>query len=203
MNPRLISGLVLGASLLAGGVATSAPFIATFDGHTDMYGGALWRNDRPNNNDQRGAGLEHQKVIRVGQSILVVGTGSYTDITPMIPGAGLSSAGSRHPAPEGRGRGRHRFAGTGTRIQGLCASSKLDPIIGPREDQHGVLHEQRQPDWQNAHKMNGVPIDGGAAALVMYGYDPNGNRTRVYAKVLGPNCELAVSPAAAVRGQQR
>jgi MYXO-CTERM domain-containing protein len=190
MNPRLISGLVLGASLLAGGVATSAPFIATFEGHDDMYGGALWRNDRPNNNNQRGAGLEHQKVIRVGQNILVVGTGSYTNITPMIPGAGLSSAEAGILPPADAGADGIGSQARGTRIQGLCASYKLDPIMGLVKTNMAYFTNNDSPDWQNAHKMNGVPINGGAAALVMYGYDPNGNRTRVYAKVLGPNCEL-------------
>ena len=190
MNPRLISGLVVGASLLAGGAATSAPFIATFEGHSDMHGGALWRNDRPNNNDQRGAGLEHQKVIRVGNNILVVGTGSYTDVTPLIPGAGLSSAQAGVLPPKDAGADGIGSQAQGKRIQGLCTSYKLDPIMGLVKTNMSYFTNNDSPDWQNAHKLAGASIDGGTAALVTYGYDPNGNRTRVYARVLGPNCEL-------------
>jgi len=51
MTPRKLTGLVFGVSLL-GGVASAEPFIATFEAHNDMHAGALWRNDRPNNNNQ-------------------------------------------------------------------------------------------------------------------------------------------------------
>lgn len=193
MNPRLISGLVLGASLLAGGVATSAPAIATFEGHNDMYGGALWRNDRPNNNDQRGAGAEHQKVVRVGDQILVVATASYTNITPLIPGKGLSSAEAGILPPADAGADGIGSQARGTRIQGLCTSYKIDPIAGLVKTNQSYFTNNDSDDWQNAHKMAAVAIDGGKAALINYGFDPPNdgqNRTQLYAKVLGPDCAI-------------
>ena len=91
MKPRFLATVVLGSSLL-GGAAIAEPFIGTFEVHDDMHAGALWRNDRPNNNNQRGAGGEHESTVLLsGGRILVVATASYTNVTPMIPGAGLSS----------------------------------------------------------------------------------------------------------------
>src|SRR5882672_8493754 len=80
MNPRPIARLIVGASLV-GGVASADPFIAAFEAHDDMHAGALWRNDRPNNNNQRGAGIEHQSITLLKNGrVLVVGTASYTDV---------------------------------------------------------------------------------------------------------------------------
>src|ERR1043165_3301463 len=105
MTPRILTGLVLGATLV-GGAASAAPFIGQFEAHNDMHGGALWRNDRPNNNNQRGAGNEHLSITQLtGGYVLVVGTASYTDVTPLIPGAGLASphAGLRAPPAGAQG----------------------------------------------------------------------------------------------------
>lgn len=193
MNPRLISGLVLGASLLAGGVATSAPFIATFEGHNDMYGGALWRNDRPNNNDQRGAGMEHQSIARVGDQLLVFGTASYTNITPLIPGKGLSSAEAGILPPADAGADGIGSQARGTRIQGLCTSFRIDPIMGLVKTNQSYFTNNDSDDWQNAHKTAASAIDGGKAAVVTYGFDPPNdgqNRTYLYAKVIGPDCAI-------------
>src|ERR1041384_4225647 len=74
MNPRSFAGLIVGASLV-GGIAAADPFIATFEAHDDMHAGALWRNDRPNNNNQRGPGGEHESTVLLsGGRILVVAT---------------------------------------------------------------------------------------------------------------------------------
>lgn len=187
MKPRLLYGLVLGASLL-GGVAAAAPFIATFEAHDDMHAGALWRNDRPNNNAQRGAGCEHQSITMLkGNRIIVVCTASYTDVTPMIAGAGLSSleAGLRAPTDGDPGT-----QATGTRVEGLCSSYQVDATRGLVKTNMAYFTDNRSPDWQNMHKPMVSAVNGGSAALVLFGHDPNGNRTRVYGKVLGPNCEL-------------
>ncbi|HEY5934971.1 MAG TPA: hypothetical protein VIU61_10060, partial [Kofleriaceae bacterium] len=158
-----------------------------------MYGGALWRNDRPNNNDQRGAGMEHQKVVRIGDQILVVGTASYTDITPLIPGKGLSSAEAGILPPADAGADGIGSQARGTRIQGLCTSFRLDPIMGLVKTNQSYFTNNDSDDWQNAHKMAAVAIDGGTAALINYGFDPPNdgqNRTQLYAKVLGPDCAI-------------
>lgn len=191
MNPRFTKLFVLGASLLTSGAVSAAPFIGQFTAHDDMHAGALWANDRPNNNNQRGAGAEHQKIIRVGENILVVATGSYTDVVPMIPGAGMSSAEAGIlPPRDASGPGQFGAQAQGTRIQGLCTSYKIDATLGLVKTNMSYFTNNNSPDWQNAHKMSGVAIDGGKAALVTFGHDPNGNRTRIYARVLGPNCEI-------------
>ncbi|HEY0193565.1 MAG TPA: hypothetical protein VGC42_20755 [Kofleriaceae bacterium] len=90
MKTRFIAGAILGASLLSS-AAIAQPAIATFEAHDDMRAGALWKNDKPNNYQQRGAGMEHQSITQLANGkILVVGTASYTDIVPAIAGAGLS-----------------------------------------------------------------------------------------------------------------
>jgi MYXO-CTERM domain-containing protein len=187
MKSRLLTSLVLGASL-PGGAATAAPFIATFEAHNDMHAGALWRNDRPNNNAQRGGGCEHQAMtVLKGGKLIIVCTGSYTDVTPMIAGAGLSSldAGIRLPTDGDPG-----VQATGNRVEGLCVSYQLDATKGLVKTNMAYFTNNNSPDWQNMHKPMVAAIDGGKAALVLYGHDPNGNRTRVYGKVVGPNCEL-------------
>ena len=187
MNPRFLAGLVFGASLL-GGVASAEPFIATFEAHNDMHGGALWRNDRPNNNNQRGAGAEHQSVTLLsGGNVIVVATASYTDVTPLIPGAGLSSTEAGLLPPKDGDPGTQA---QGNRVEGLCTSYKLDATSGLVKTNMAYFTDNKSPDWQNMHKPHVQPVNGGAAALVLFGHDPNGNRTRVYGKVLGPNCEL-------------
>jgi uncharacterized protein (TIGR03382 family) len=187
MTPRTLTGLVLGATLV-GGAASAAPFIGQFEAHNDMHGGALWRNDRPNNNNQRGAGNEHLALTQLtGGYLLVVGTASYTDVTPLIPGAGLSSldAGLRAPADGDPGT-----QAQGTRVEGLCISYKLDATKGLVMNNMAYFTKNDSPDWQNMHRPDIVAVDGGKAAMVMYGYDENGNQTDLWAEALGPNCEI-------------
>jgi uncharacterized protein (TIGR03382 family) len=187
MNPRFLTSFVLGASFLSG-VASAEPTIDLFEAHNDMNAGALWRNDRPRNNDQRGVGLEHQSItLLTGGKVVVVGSGSYTDITPMIAGAGLSSQQAGVLAPTD---GNPGVQATGNRVEGLCASYNLDATQGLVKTNMAFFTNNKSPDWQNMHKPHVQPINGGTAALVLYGHDPNGNRTRIYGMVLGPNCEI-------------
>lgn len=187
MTPRKLTGLVFGVSLL-GGVASAEPFIATFEAHNDMHAGALWRNDRPNNNNQRGAGIEHQSITLLkGGKVLVVGTASYTDITPLIPGAGLSSTQAGVLPPKDSDPG---VQAQGNRVEGLCTSYTLDATKGLVLNNMSYFTKNDSPDWQNMHKPHASAINGGAAALVEYGYDPDGTNTKTYGMVLGPNCEI-------------
>jgi uncharacterized protein (TIGR03382 family) len=187
MNPRFLTSLVLGASFL-GGAASADPTIDLFEAHSDMHAGALWKNDRPRNNDQRGVGFEHQSITRLtGDHVVVVGSGSYTDVVPMIAGAGLSSQQAGVLAPTDGDPGVNA---TGNRVEGLCASYQLSATQGLVKTNMAFFTNNKSPDWQNMHKPHVQAIDKGAAALVLYGHDPNGNRTRVYGMVLGPNCEI-------------
>src|SRR4051794_5361012 len=187
MTPRPIARLVVGASLV-GGVAAADPFIATFEIHDDMHAGALWRNDRPNNNNQRGGGGEHQStVLLAGGRILVVATASYTNVTPMIAGAGLSSLEAGVLAAKDGDPG---VQAQGNRVEGLCAAYQLDSAQGLVKMNMAYFTKNDSPDWQNMHKPHIQAIDGGAAALVQYGYDPDGTNTSLYGMVLGPNCEV-------------
>jgi hypothetical protein len=114
-------------------------------------------------------------------------TASYTDVTPMIPGAGLSAlqAGLEVPLDGDPG-----VQATGTRVEGLCTSFQLDATQGLVKTNMAYFTKNNSPDWQNMHKPMLASINGGEAALALYGHDPNGNRTRVYGMVLGPNCEV-------------
>jgi uncharacterized protein (TIGR03382 family) len=186
MYPRLIARLVVGSSLF-GGIALADPHLTNFVIHDDMHAGAGWQNDRPRNNDQRGAGGEHQSIsVLSGGRILVVATASYTDITPAIAGAGLSSAQAGVLPPKDGDPG---VQAQGNRVEGLCAAYQLDANQGLTKVNVAYFTNNNSPDWQNAHKMHLQAVDGGKAALALYGYDPNGNRTQVHGTVLGPNCE--------------
>jgi uncharacterized protein (TIGR03382 family) len=187
MNPRSIAGLIVGASLV-GGVAAADPFIATFEAHDDMHAGALWRNDRPNNNNQRGVGCEHQSIVKLANNrILVVCSGSYTNVTPMIAGAGLSSTEAGLLPPKDGDPG---VQAQGNRVEGLCMSYQVDATKGLVMTNMAYFTNNDSPDWQNMHKPHAQPVNNGAAALVQYGYDPDGTNTNTYGMVLGPNCEI-------------
>ena len=187
MNPRILAGVVLGASLL-GTAAMAQPVIATFEAHDDMHGGALWKNDKPNNYQQRGAGMEHQSLTMLsGGKILVVGTASYTDVVPKITGAGLSSADAGVLPPKDGDPG---VQAQGNRVEGLCVSYTLDDTKGLVMNNMSYFTKNNSPDWRNMHKPHLQAVNGGAAALVQYGYAPDGNNTRTYGMVLGPNCEI-------------
>jgi MYXO-CTERM domain-containing protein len=187
MTPRPIAGLIVGASLV-GGIAAADPVITTLEAHDDMHAGALWRNDRPNNNNQRGVGCEHQSIVQLANNhILVVCSGSYTDVTPMIAGAGLSSADAGVLPPSDGDPG---VQAQGNRVEGLCLSYKLDATMGLVKTNMAYFTNNKSPDWQNMHKAHAQPVNSGAAALVEYGYDPDGTNTKVFGMVLGPNCEI-------------
>lgn len=187
MNPRPIASLIVGASLV-GGVASADPFIATFEAHDDMHAGALWRNDRPNNNNQRGVGCEHQSIVQLtGNHILVVCSGSYTDVTPMIAGAGLSSTEAGVLPPKESDPG---VQAQGNRVEGLCTSYQLDATKGLVMTNMAYFTDNNSPDWQNMHKPHAQAVNNQAAALVEYGYDPDGTNTKTFGMVLGPNCEI-------------
>ena len=187
MKTRYIAGAILGASLLSG-VAIAQPVIATFEAHDDMHAGALWKNDKPNNYQQRGAGMEHQSITQLANGkILVVGTASYTDVTPLIQGAGLSSLQANVLPPKDGDPG---VQAQGDRVQGLCISYSVDQTKGLVMNNMAYFTKNTSPDWRNAHKPHVQPVNSGAAALVQYGYAPDGNNTKVYGMVVGPNCEI-------------
>jgi uncharacterized protein (TIGR03382 family) len=180
---------LLGASLAASGTVQAAPFIAAFEAHNDINAGALWRNNRPNNNNQRGAGAEHTSMAVIGDRVIVLATASYTDVTPLIPGAGLSSQQAGVLPPSDGANGVPGVQPTGRRIQGLCTSYRLDPMVGLVKTNQSYFTNNNSPDWQNAHKMRAQVIDGGKAVLALYGYDPQGVNTKVYGRVLGGDCQ--------------
>lgn len=127
---------------------------------------------RPNNNnDQRGAGAEHCSTASLpnavgGPRVSFCCTASYTDI-PNSP--------------------------VNHRIQALCGSYQLDAMTGLK-DGNPLTADVMEPEWlkyitdndgdeyQNAHKMKLVPVLGGTAFAVFYGYDPD-NNTDTWAKV--------------------
>ena len=192
MKMNLLAGLVLGMSLVGGAARAESPFIADFPAHDDMHGGALWRNDNAQNNNQRGAGCEHHAVVylKAANKILMTCTGSYTDVTPKIAGAGLSSQDAGVLDPRDAGADGIGAQAQGNRVEGLCASYSLDATAGLVMNNMAYVTNNNSPDWQNMHKPQIYSVDGGAAAVVLYGYDPNGNNTATYGKVIGPNCEL-------------
>jgi uncharacterized protein (TIGR03382 family) len=193
---NLLSGLVLGASLLSGVAFADAPFIASFPVHDDMHAGALWKNNNPNNYDQRGAGCEHHSVVylKATNSMLMTCTGSYTDVTPAITSGGqLSSqaAGVLPPADDdGTGIGVQE-GNNNHRVEGLCAAYSLDATAGLKQNNMAYISSNNSDEWKNFHKPQFYAVDGGNAALVVYGYQPQGtNNTVTYGRVIGPNCEL-------------
>jgi hypothetical protein len=153
-----------------------------------MHAGALWKNDKPNNYQQRGAGMEHQSIVQLANNkILVIGTASYTDVTPKIAGAGLSSTEAGVLPPKDGDPG---VQAQGNRVEGLCVSYSLDETKGLVQNNMAYFTKNDSPDWRNMHKPHAQPVNSGAAALVQYGYAPDGNNTKVYGMVLGPNCEI-------------
>jgi len=135
--------------------------------HDGDHAGLLWNNG-PRNNDQRGAGAEHTAVADLvnaagGRVLMATATASYTD----VPGSPVQD-----------------------RIQGLCVSYKVDPMMGLIKGPARYFTDNRGDEYQNAHRMTMTPVLGGTAALVTYGYDPD-NNTRLYGMVLNPDCSTA------------
>ncbi len=207
MNAKLFAGLFLGMSLV-GGVAVadtasapSAPFIQEIHFHSDMFAGALWQNNNPQNQDQRGAGCEHASItyLSTAQRIMLTCTGSYTDITPLQT-TGFASANAVAPwSSLGAGVLNPRDADAngigvraqGQRVQALCASYKYDSVNGLVLVNSGYFTNNNSNDWRNGHKPTIIPINNGAAGLALYGYaPPDTNNTATYSMVLGPSCEM-------------
>jgi MYXO-CTERM domain-containing protein len=78
---------------------------------------------------------------------------------------------------------------TNTRLQGLCTAYALDPMVGLKMVTQKYISKNNSPDWQNMHKPAAQPVLAGTAALVTFGYDPNGNNTEGYAMAIGANCQ--------------
>jgi uncharacterized protein (TIGR03382 family) len=158
-----LTKILLAASLVPAS-AYAQGSIAEFDIHSGDQAGLLWQNG-PRNNDQRGAGAEHQAAALIpnaegGAKLVVSATASYTDI-PDSP--------------------------VNHRIQALCASYKLDPMQGLVKDQIKYVTNNNGDEYQNAHKISLTPVLGGTAVLQTYGYDPN-NNTQFYGQVLDGSC---------------
>lgn len=200
MKKLSVTGVLLGASLLAG-VATAGPTISQFPLHNEFNSGALWPNDQPRNNQFRGAGMEHQAMVQLADgTVLVVGTGSYTDIVPTK--GGLSSADAKVMKPTDAGTdplGRGAQPGTDAnnyRVQGLCFSVKPDATQGLVVNNSAYFTKNDGEHWKNANKMAIREIDGGKAALVVYGFNPKGeNNTVLYGTVIGPDCTVMSAQA--------
>jgi MYXO-CTERM domain-containing protein len=201
MMKTLLAGLVFGASLVGGVASADAPFIGDFVVHDDLNSGALWKNNNPQNQDQHGAGCEHSAItyLKSSNRILMTCTGSFTDITPAMT-TGFAATGAKPPmsSTEARvlppkdadqwGRGTQE---QGERVQGYCVSYKPDAQMGLIKTNEGYYTNNASNDWRNAHKPAAYSIDGGNAAVVLYGYAPNNtNNTATYSMVLGPNCEM-------------
>jgi uncharacterized protein (TIGR03382 family) len=206
MKKLSVTSVLLGASLLAGG-ATAGPTISQFPLHNEFNSGALWPNDQPRNNQFRGAGMEHQAMVQLADgTVLVVGTGSYTDIVPTK--GGLSSIDAKVMKPTDAGAdplGRGAQPGTDAnnyRVQGLCFSVKPDATQGLVVNNSAYFTKNDGEYWKNANKMAIREIDGGKAALVVYGFNPKGeNNTVLYGTVIGPDCTVMSAQARLFAGQ--
>lgn len=170
MKSTFLTSLLLGMVTGPAAAFAAAP-IHVFEVHNGDNAGRKWENNNPQNNDQRGAGLEHGKCSALKTAdgkprIVCIGTASYTDI---------SNAQQVNIA--------------NTRIQGLCAAYDFDAVAGLKPVVMKYISKNNSPDYQNYHKVWTTPVLDGTAVLSMYGYDPNGVNTATYAQVIGPNCE--------------
>lgn len=134
---------------------------------------------RRGNNNQLGVGVEqcNTTVAKQGtQSYLVtLCMGSYTDV-PLLDG----SIGE----PPGR-------------IQGLCSSVPLDPMLGPDTSRQVMKYvtDEVGDRRRNFHNPKITTIMGGSAVFVEYGYAPNNtNNTETMAKVISPTCDALSAP---------
>jgi MYXO-CTERM domain-containing protein len=166
MIPKL-AGSLFGAAIALTS-ATALAQIYSLEVHDGDNAGTAYpgENERRNNNNQLGAGIEHVRcgVLKAapgGPRLLCMGTASYTD----IPDSPVQD-----------------------RIQGLCISHRIDPMAGPVRTAMKYVTNNRGDQRQNAHAPVVAPVFGGTAAAVYYNYDPD-NNTRLYGKILGPDCE--------------
>jgi len=163
-----LAGTFVGAAIALASSAAMAQGIYTLNVHSGDNAGRAYENEEGNrnNNDQLGAGLEHtrcniMKAAVGGPRILCIGTGSYTD----IPGSPVQD-----------------------RIQGLCISHRLDPMQGLVQTAMKYVSNNRGDEYQNFHAPVAAPVFGGTAMAVYYNYDPD-NNTKLWGKILGPDCE--------------
>jgi MYXO-CTERM domain-containing protein len=165
MKSKTLTSLLL--AMIASPAAVFAGPMTAVPIHGGDNAGRLWDNGGPRNNDQRGAGAEHSSCawLKTKKSLVCLSTASYTDI---------SNAGAVNIAE--------------TRIQGLCASYKFDPMTGLKPIVTKYVSNNESPDYQNYHKVAARPVADGNYVMSMYGYDPNGVNTATYAQILDENC---------------
>ena len=164
-----LAGIFFGASIvLATGSAFAAPGSYDLEVHNGDNAGRAYPGEdrRRNNNDQEGAGLEHTRCAVLpnapgGARLMCVGTGSYTD----IPNSPVTD-----------------------RIQVLCTSHKLDATQGLVQSAMRYVTNNRGDEYQNGHDPVIAAAFNGTAAAIYYNYDPD-NNTRLWGKILGPDCE--------------
>jgi hypothetical protein len=165
-----LAGTVVGAAIVlaSGSALAQEPGIYTLNFHSGDNAGRAYENEEGNrnNNDQLGAGIEHtrcniMKAAAGGPRIMCVGTGSYTD----LPGSPVQD-----------------------RVQALCISHRLDPMVGLVKTAARYITNNRGDEYQNGHVPVAAPVFGGTAMAVYYNYDPD-NNTKLWGKILGPDCE--------------
>jgi len=164
-----LAGTLFGAAtiaLMAG--STFAQGIYTLEVHDGDFAGRAYPGEeqRRNNQDQEGAGMEHVRCNLIpnapgGARVMCVGTGSYTN----IPGSPVND-----------------------RIQVLCSSHRLDAQMGLVQTGLKYITNNRGDEYQNGHAPVLAPAFGGTMAVAYYNYDPD-NNTKLWGKVLGPDCE--------------
>jgi hypothetical protein len=171
MTTKLAGTLIGAAIALAAGAAFAGPSgIYTMSVHRgDNAGRAYPYEDADRYNyDQVGAGIEHLRCNYLanadgGPRVMCAGTASYTD----IPGSPVTD-----------------------RIQVLCSSFKVDPVMGLQQTALKYITANNGRDWRNGHSPIVMPALNGKVAAIAYNYRPqNSNNTQFYGKVIGPNCE--------------
>ncbi len=168
MSTKFVGTLIGTATIALMAGSALAQGIYTLPVHGGDYAGRAYpgEDERRNNNDQEGAGMEHVRCNLIpnapgGARVMCVGTGSYTD----IPGSPVND-----------------------RIQVLCSSHKLDPQLGLVQTALKYVTNNRGDEYQNGHAPVIAPAFGGTAAVAYYNYDPD-NNTKLWGKILGPDCE--------------
>ncbi|MHC5804607.1 hypothetical protein ACYTX7_10400, partial [Streptococcus pyogenes] len=73
-------------------------------------------------------------------------------------------------------------------LQALCISHRLDPMLGLVKTGARYFTANRGDEYQNGMVSVAAPVFGGTAMAVYYNYDPD-NNTKLWGKILGPDCE--------------
>lgn len=161
-----LAGTLFGAAIMLAAGAASAQ-IYTLEVHNGDNAGRAYpgENQRRNNNDQLGAGMEHARCNLIpnaagGPHVMCVGTASYTD----IPGSPVND-----------------------RVQALCTSHRLDATQGLVPVAMRYITNNNGDEEQNGHVPTIVPAFNGEMAVAYYNYDPD-NNTKLWGKILGPDC---------------